>query len=462
MSSLQNLAQLTSSQIVNCFVLGIAIAVLAGAGSALAGRKSSAVRFVIWFAGLLGIASLFFFSRPISPAAATHIGAAEISLRPEWALYIFGAWVFLATMGLARVARGLWRVRSLKRRCAPLDASTLNALASEVPQDSRKFEIRVSDQVRVPAALGFCQPIVVLPSWAVQDLSPEELQTVVLHEAAHLHRWDDWTNLVQKIVRALLFFHPAVWWIDSRLSIEREMSCDDAVLARSRNARQYAACLVSLAEKTHAHRSLALVQAAVGHLKHTAQRITKILDGRERTAKPLLKPAIAAVAVFGTVSFVATQHTPQLVSFQKATAAQTASADRFDYVINPNAPKAKAFTASLHLPVPSTASSSKAQAPASHKRTVERAKQKLNRAPVSRAPVSPQVEDARDLGPSRAPAVVNAAMSDAAVPSFVYLVTQTEQYDVFGNVTVTTSVWRIRVMKPAPVQASSPALPHQT
>jgi hypothetical protein len=53
-------------------------------------------------------------------------------------------------------------------------------------------------------------------------------------------------------------------------------------------------------------------------------------------------------------------------------------------------------------------------------------------------------------------------MGDEALPSFVYLVTQTEQYDASGNVTVMTSIWRIRVMKPAPAQAASPVLPHQT
>jgi len=58
--------------------------------------------------------------------------------------------------------------------------------------------------------------------------------------------------------------------------------------------------------------------------------------------------------------------------------------------------------------------------------------------------------------------VVNAAMSNTPVPSFVYLVTQTEQYDAFGNVTFMTSIWRIRVMKPAPLRASSPVPPHQT
>lgn len=455
MSSLQSLAQLTSLQIINCFVLGIAIAALAGVGSAFASRGGSAVRFVIWLGALISIASLFFFSKPIGHGAATHIGTAEISLRPEWAIYIFAAWVFFAAMGLARVVRGLWRVRALKRSCIPLHASMLDSFTSE--QRSRKFAICVSEQVRVPAALGFFRPSIVLPAWAVQELSTEELQTVVLHEAAHLQRWDDWTNLLQKIVRALLFFHPAVWWIDNRLSMEREMSCDDMVLARSGSARQYAACLVSLAEKTHAHRSLALVQAAVGHLKHTAQRISKILDGRERTVKPLLKPAVAAVAFFGAVSFVVVQRTPQLVGFQNPASARTAPADRFDYVANANPPRAKAFPASIHVPSPNVAVPFKTQGSSARKQPVERAQRK-----ATRAPLTPQVEEALDLRPVRTPAVVNAAMNDAGVPSFVYLVTQTEQYDEFGNVTVTTSVWRIRVITPAPVQASSPVLPHQT
>lgn len=455
MSPLQSLAQLTSLQIVNCLVLGAAIAALAGAASILLGRKNSGVRFAMWFAGLIAIASLFFFSKSISHQAATHIGAAEITLSPEWAIYIFAAWSFFAAIGLARVVRGLWRVRLLKKSCAPLDVSMLDSFTSDLAQRSRKFVICVSEQVRVPAALGFFRPAIVLPAWALQELSREELHTVVLHEAAHLQRRDDWTNLLQKVIRALLFFHPAVWWIDNRLSTEREMSCDDMVLSQSRSARHYAACLVTLAEKTHAHRPLVLVQAAVSHLKHTALRVSKILDGRERVAKPLLKPAVAAVAVFGAVSFVAIQQTPQLVAFQNPSS-RTTSANKFDYMANPNSPRVKTFAASMRVPRSSTVTAFKAHVPTTRKQPVERAQHKVNRAPLI-----PQVEEARDLHARRTVAVVNAAMSDE-VPSFVYLVTQTEQYDEFGNVTVTTSVWRIRVMKPVPVQASGPVLPHQT
>jgi beta-lactamase regulating signal transducer with metallopeptidase domain len=463
MSALQALAQLASSQIVNCLVLGIAIAAVAGAASALAGRKSSGVRFAIWFAALIAIASLFFAARPVTKgAAAAHGNAPEISLRPEWALYIFGAWVFFAAIGLARVVRGMLRVRSLKQNSTPLEHGLAASITSALPPVWRRFSLCSSEDFRVPAAIGFFRPMIVLPAWAVLELSAEELHTVVLHEAAHLQRWDDWSNLLQKIIRALLFFHPAVWWIESRLSIEREMSCDDMVLVGSRNARQYAACLVALAEKTHAHRSIALAQAAVSRLKHTAQRISKILDGRERRAKPMLAPVMAAMTAFGAISLVAVQHTPQLVSFRSAPASTNAStnqiarADKFDYVAPVDAPKTNAIAASLH--VTNSAGAVRALATTQshpHRSTAPRANPNLSR------PSEP-TEEARSRFERGKPAIVNAAMQQDTAPAFIYFVTQSELYDDFGNMTVTTSVWRIRIAKPLPAQTRSGAIPNKT
>jgi hypothetical protein len=73
---------------------------------------------------------------------------------------------------------------------------------------------------------------------------------------------------------------------------------------------------------------------------------------------------------------------------------------------------------------------------------------------------SPLTEEARGRFQPRTPTVINAAANnDDAAPRFIYLVSQTEQYDSFGNVTITTAVWRMKVAKPAQVQA--PALPHQ-
>lgn len=459
MNALQNLAQFMSSQIANCFVLGIAVAALTAATAASVGRKSSGVRFAIWFAGLIAVASLFVLGRPLTSASSSaHLKAPEISLHSEWAFYIFATWALLAAWEIGKLLRGLLRVRSLKRSGVPVENSVLASIQPSLPPISRRFALCTSEQVRVPAALGFFRPVIMLPVWAVQELSPEELNTVVLHEAAHLERWDDWTNLLQKVVRAVLFFHPAVWWIDSRLAIEREISCDDMVLASSCSPRQYAACLIRLAEKTHARRSLELAQAAVSHLKQTAHRITKILDGNRRASKPLLKPALAAMAAFGAFSFVAVQHTPPLVGFSSnaAMSSRASSGDKFDYVANVNPVAVNAVRASFHQA--SKPSASQARTAASQHANDIRARLK----PSNITPGRAQTEEATNRRKAPSPAVVDAALSADATPRFVYLVTETEHFDDFGNLTVTTSVWRIRVTKIAPTQAQARAFPHQT
>src|SRR5258708_33807472 len=109
------MAKLASSQIVNCLALGIAITAVAGTASAMAGRKSPGMRFAIWFAALLAIASLFLAAGPVANGTATaHMNA--LSLRPEWALYLFGTWAFFRAIGLARVRRGLRRGGALEQR----------------------------------------------------------------------------------------------------------------------------------------------------------------------------------------------------------------------------------------------------------------------------------------------------------------------------------------------------------
>jgi hypothetical protein len=164
-------------------------------------------------------------------------------------------------------------------------------------------------------ATGFFRPMIVIPAWALGELSTDELKVVLLHEAAHLERWDDWTNLTQKVLRALFFFHPVVWWLESKLALEREMACDDLVVAATSSPRAYAECLVSLAEKSSGRRTFALAQAAVNRMKHTSLRIRQILDGEHSGATAVWKPAVgfAAAAAMACLFFV--NDAPKLVGF---------------------------------------------------------------------------------------------------------------------------------------------------
>jgi len=231
----------------------------------------------------------------------------------------------------------LWRLRALRRSCAEVDAASLDSelrrTLARASQDhgskSRPATLCVSDQVSVPTVIGFMNPAVVIPRWLLQELSPSELQQILLHELAHLQRWDDWTNLAQKILKALLFFHPAAWWIEKQLSLEREMACDDAVVAETANPRAYAECLTHLAEKSFVRRSLALAQAALGRIRQTSLRVAQILNAdRPSTPTHSWKPAVLLVSGFAIACATGITRAPRLVGFEDSfpKSAQVASA----------------------------------------------------------------------------------------------------------------------------------------
>jgi hypothetical protein len=180
--------------------------------------------------------------------------------------------------------------------------------------------------VRVPTAIGFFKPVIVVPGWVMQELSADEFNQILLHELAHLRRWDDWTNLAQKVVKALFFFHPAVWWIEKKVSLEREMACDDAVIAETASPRAYAECLTHLAEKTLVQRSMALAQAALGRIRQTSLRVAQILDvDRPTDGTRPWKPAVSLVAGFALICMLGISRAPRLIAFRDSASNPIAS-----------------------------------------------------------------------------------------------------------------------------------------
>jgi hypothetical protein len=179
--------------------------------------------------------------------------------------------------------------------------------------------VLVSDRLEVPTAIGFSNAAVILPAWMLESTSAEELKYILLHELAHLHRRDDWTNLAQKILKALLFFLPSVWWIERRLSLDREMACDDAVLVHSDTPVGYAECLAHVAERSFLRKQIALAQAAVGRVRQLTARVTRILDPERPRASQLWKPAVPVVMVVALLCAVPASFTPELIGFAENT-----------------------------------------------------------------------------------------------------------------------------------------------
>jgi uncharacterized protein YjbI with pentapeptide repeats/beta-lactamase regulating signal transducer with metallopeptidase domain len=213
---------------------------------------------------------------------------------------IFAVWGIAAFALVARLGFALFKLEKLKRDALPLGVEYRDSLVKwqELAQRNRDVRICVTDGIEVPVAVGLFDAMVLLPQHLVTELAPEELDQVSLHELGHLLRNDDWTNALQRVVSALLFFNPAVWFVARQMDIEREVACDDYVLELTGAARTYAYCLTKMAERTAwPHQPLA-APGVFTTRKGISIRIERLL----RTGRAIgrsISPVVAAAVVVG-------------------------------------------------------------------------------------------------------------------------------------------------------------------
>jgi len=429
----QTVAQLVASRGLNTVVEGLALATLSWGVLHFFGARSSMTRFAVWFSTLVVIAGLPLLSPTSSPLLASGSHIRELTLSSNWALAFFALWGVIASVLLIRLGFSLRHVSALRRQCWEIDTKAYPALmeviGSFAEQKWRRAKLLASDDVRIPTALGFFRPAVVLPTWALQDLSSDELKVIFLHELAHLQRWDDWTNLAQKFLKALFFFHPAVWWIDSRLALEREIACDDMVLEQTANAKIYAASLVTVAErivtqKMRMGRTLALAQSALGRMKEVSHRIAKILDTNRERTKRGWRPALAMIGTLGVVTVGAMPYAPELISFQ-----------------NKTQPVLSAVSESVTpLPIKATPVVFKQPARATERSLAETPP--LNTRTKSNSNVIPAKASVHKK--DRTPKVMMARASDRVSPAKTFLVWRSSQFDESESSIWTLTVWRVR------------------
>jgi len=102
--------------------------------------------------------------------------------------------------------------------------------------------------LQTPAVIGWFRPVVFLPVKALTGLSEDQLESVIAHELAHIQRLDAFVNVFQVCVETLLFYHPAVWWLNKKIRAEREHCCDEMAVALCGNAVEYARALTLMEE----------------------------------------------------------------------------------------------------------------------------------------------------------------------------------------------------------------------
>ena len=136
---------------------------------------------------------------------------------------------------------------------------------------------------------------------------------------AHLDRGDDWTNLLQKLLRALSPLNPALFWAERNLCLERERACDDAVLDAAGNPRAYASFLTKLAESRLVKRAAMLAPGFWKRHSELAGRVDNILHHR-RAPRPIFSRSLVATTLFASLfGVLLLQRAPGIVTFAAGT-----------------------------------------------------------------------------------------------------------------------------------------------
>ncbi|HEX4875114.1 MAG TPA: M56 family metallopeptidase [Chitinophagaceae bacterium] len=143
---------------------------------------------------------------------------------------------------------------------------------------TRTVRIWISEFVSSPATIGFLKPIILVPLAAINHLSPSQIESLLLHELAHIKRNDYLQNLFVNIIKTILYFNPFAKAFSSIIEKEREISCDELVLQFDYNSKEYAAALLMLEQQQQ--QTFAL--AASGKTADLIYRVETILGLQQK------------------------------------------------------------------------------------------------------------------------------------------------------------------------------------
>jgi uncharacterized protein (TIGR03435 family) len=231
-----------------------------------------------------------------SIALPRFVAAATPLQQPQFLFWVVAVWLAGAVVFGVRLAGG-WiiaaRLRTTMVRPAPPEwQEALRRLAASIGL-SRPVRLLVSALVEAPVVVGWLRPVVLVPVAALGGLPAAHLEALLLHELAHIRRHDYVVNILQNIAEALLFYHPAVWWVSGHIRAERELCCDDVAVTVTGDALTYARALAQMESWRPAHTGAAMA-ARGGSL---AARIARVLGHPRPAMRGGIGPGVLAIAI---------------------------------------------------------------------------------------------------------------------------------------------------------------------
>ncbi|XOV73918.1 MAG: M56 family metallopeptidase [Verrucomicrobiota bacterium] len=193
---------------------------------------------------------------------------------------LFWTWLSGTLFLCSRWMIGWWRLRQIIRHSSPINQrTTTEILKRTVDNLDMKCcpRIHTSQQITTPMVIGTWNPSILLPFPQLQEISPPELEQILIHECAHIQRRDHWVWLLQRIGRTICWINPLYHWMHAELSRAREELCDNHVLQQW-TGLDYAQTLSKVSNRWHQQNPM-ITGLAIGFRKHQlVHRVETLLD----------------------------------------------------------------------------------------------------------------------------------------------------------------------------------------
>ena len=201
--------------------------------------------------------------------------AAGAALRALWLL-----------VGLARLSR----YRTLATPLYPLP----EAIEAARMRTGAEAVVCVSSDVEGPVTFGHLYPVILLPPAILEQ--PFETQfAIASHEFLHVRRHDWLLTVGEELAGAMLWFHPAVWWLLAQIRLSREQVVDREVVSITSARDPYVTALLSMAG-TRLRLDLAPAPLFL-RKRHLAQRIRSLLKEVSMSKQRLISSYVSIAAM---------------------------------------------------------------------------------------------------------------------------------------------------------------------
>ena len=214
--------------------------------------------------------------------------------RPDFSQVLAMIWSAGVLFFLVRLIGASIKIRRMLANSALVSDAPMTALIQNLAADldlQTPVALYVSADLAMPVTAGIKHPVILLPVEAA-DWDADWMRMVLLHELAHVKRRDCLTQMLANIACAFYWFNPLVWYAAKQLRKERELACDDAVLALGTRASDYAGYLVALAKSFELNRQTATVTVGMA-CSQLENRVRSILN--PQVQRGILTPAKIAV-----------------------------------------------------------------------------------------------------------------------------------------------------------------------